>query len=242
MNAAEQFFAEAEPFYVTKLFDFLPDVYYFVKNKDLEFVRVNQAFVKLFGYTSAQEVIGLTDRDMVSPYLAIRYEKDDRAILATGEPFVEVMEPVSSSDELVSMHITSKMPVHNRQGEIIGIAAITRDFGKTNHVYEPYKEMQPVIEKIEKEFRQEIKTSTLAALVNMSNSTFLRHFKEHFHTTPVKYLRRIRMNEVCKLLLKSTKSLCEISYEVGFCDQSYMTREFRKYSGLSPSQYRQKYS
>ena len=101
--------------------------------------------------------------------------------------------------------------------------------------------MQIVIEKMEADFRGEIKTAELASLANMSNSTFLRHFKEYFDTTPGTYLKRIRMNEVLRLLLKTRKTLAEIAFDVGFCDQSYMTRQFRKFYGLSPSQYRQKY-
>ena len=242
MNKIENSFAVTEPFCVSEIFDFLPDVYYFTKNKDLQFVKVNQAFAKLFGYSSADDLIGLTDYDLVSHHLASRYEKDDRHILATAEPLVEVTEPVSSANDLVSMHITSKMAMRNRRGETIGIVGLTRDFTNTNHPYEANKEMQPVIEKMETDFRDEIKIEELASLINKSNSTFLRHFKKSFHTTPAEYLRRIRMKEVSKLLLKTRNPLAAIASEVGFCDHSYMAREFRKYSGLSPSQYRQKYS
>ena len=102
--------------------------------------------------------------------------------------------------------------------------------------------MQVIIEKMEADLRCAIQTDELASLVNMSNSTLLRHFKEYFDTTPCKYLKKIRLNEVSKLLLKTRKPLVEINSAVGFCDQSYMAREFHEFFGLSPSQYRQKYS
>ena len=63
-------FAEAESSCISTLFDLLPNVYYFVKNKELQFVKVNPAFAKLFGYKSVDEIIGLTDYDLVSRHLA----------------------------------------------------------------------------------------------------------------------------------------------------------------------------
>ena len=113
MTQSEYDFAEAESSCIPKLFDLLPGVYYFVKNKELQVVKANQAFAKLCGYDSADEIIGLTDYDIVSRHLAARYEKDDRHILATGKSLVERTEPLSSGTDLVSMHITTKTAVRN---------------------------------------------------------------------------------------------------------------------------------
>ena len=239
-NIAADFFAEAEPF-AANLFDYLSDVYFFVKDKKGRFVKVNNNFLKLFGFQAEFEVIGLTDYDMVSRDLAIKYEQDDRKVLEQGIPICEQKEPVSSANAIDSLHVTTKLPVYNKKGEIIGLAGITRDIAKTQVAIKPLQDLQKAVERIEKEYNKNLIVDELAELVNMSTSTFLRHFKKHFHIPPVQYIKQVRLNAACKMLLESNKSFSEIALDTGFCDQSYMTREFKKMTGLSPSEYRRKY-
>ena len=87
----KDFFDEAGP-YAANLFDYLYDVYFFVKDRQHRFVKVNNNFLKLFGYTSEEEIIGLTDYDMVSRELAIKYEQDDKNVMESGIPIYEKKE------------------------------------------------------------------------------------------------------------------------------------------------------
>jgi len=237
---ADEFFSEAEPF-AANLFDYLSDVYFFVKDTKGRFMKVNSNFLKLFGYQTEYEVIGLTDYDMVSRDLAVKYEQDDKRVLEHGVPICEQKENVSSANEIVSLHITTKLPIKNKNGDIIGLVGITRDVAQTQVAIKPLQDLQKAVEKIEKDFNKNLKVDDLAELVNMSTSTFLRHFKKHFHIPPVQYIKQVRLNAACKMLLESNKSFSEIAFDTGFCDQSYMTREFKKMTGLSPSEYRRKY-
>jgi PAS domain S-box-containing protein len=234
------FYSEAEP-YAANLFNYLSDVYFFVKDREHRFVKVNSNFLKLFGFTAEEEVIGLTDYDMVSRELAIKYERDDNQIMESGIPVYEKKEPVSSVNDIVSLHITTKLPVYNVQREIIGLVGITRDVAKTQIAIKPLQDLQKAVEAIEKDFSKSLKVDDLASMVNMSTSTFLRHFKKHFHIPPVQYIKQVRLSAACRMLLETDKSFCDIAYETGFCDQSYMTREFKKMTELSPSEYRKKY-
>lgn len=238
---AEEFFAEAEPF-AANLFDYLSDVYFFVKDVKGRFVKVNNNFLKLFGFESEYEVIGLTDYDMVSRELAIKYEQDDKQVLVEGIPICEQKENVSSANDIISLHITTKLPVRNKSGEIIGLVGVTRDVAQTIVAIKPLQDLQKAVDKIEKDYNKNLKVDDLAELVNMSTSTFLRHFKKHFNIPPVQYIKQVRLNAASKKLLESNNSFSDIAFDTGFCDQSYMTREFKKMTGLSPSEYRKKYS
>lgn len=237
---ADEFFASAEPF-AANLFDYLSDVYFFVKDSQGRFIKVNNNFLKLFGYQSEYEVIGLTDYDMVSRDLAIKYEQDDKKVMEQGIPICEQKETVSSASSIDSVHITTKLPIYDKNGKIIGLAGITRDIAKTQVAIKPIQDLQKAVEKIEKDYNKNLKVDELAEMVNMSTSTFLRHFKKHFHIPPVQYIKQVRLNAACKMLLESNKSFSEIAFDTGFCDQSYMTREFKKMTSLSPSEYRKKY-
>ena len=140
----ENFFHDAEP-YAANLFEYLSDVYFFVKDREHRFIKVNNNFLKLFGYTSENEVIGLTDYDMVSRELAIKYEQDDRQVLEQGIPVYEKKEPVSSANDIVSLHITTKLPVYNYEREIIGLVGITRDVAKTQTAIKPLQDLQKAV-------------------------------------------------------------------------------------------------
>lgn len=52
------------------------------------------------------------------------------------------------------------------------------------------------------------------------------------------YLRRVRVNAVCRALVRSARPLSEISLTCAYSDQSHMTREFRKLVGTTPREYR----
>jgi PAS domain S-box-containing protein len=243
MNTGElqtDFLSQAEP-YAVSLFEYLSDVYFFVKDKDLRFIKVNNNFVKLFGYASEQEIIGLKDQHMVKKDLAVKYENDDLTVLHTGKAITEKKEPVSSANGIVSFHITTKLPVYNRSGEVIGVCGITRDIAKAQVAIKPLKDLQKAVEKIKRDYNKSLKIEELASTVNMSPSTFLRRFKKNFNIPPVQYIRNVRLNRACRLLLETNKTIFEITDETGFCDQSYLTREFKKMTGLSPSDYRKKY-
>jgi PAS domain S-box-containing protein len=240
VKIVKNFFSQAEPF-TANLFEYLSDVYFFIKDNDRRFVKVNSNFLKLFNMKSEDEVVGLTDYDMVSRELAIKYEQDDKKVLELGRSICEQKEHVSSGAGIISVHVTTKLPVYNKQKEIIGLVGITRDIAKTQIAIQPIQDLQKAVEKIDRDFSRELKIDDLASLCNMSTSTFLRRFKKHFHMPPVQYIKKVRLNAVCRMLLQNERQLCDISIECGFCDQSYMTREFKKMTSLSPSDYRKKY-
>lgn len=79
----------------------------------------------------------------------------------------------------------------------------------------------------------------LADLAHMSRSRFHAFFKAHMGTSPMEYVKQIRLNEACKLLMASDYSIAEIALRVGFCNPFHFSREFKGHFLLSPSHYRQ---
>jgi AraC family transcriptional regulator len=80
---------------------------------------------------------------------------------------------------------------------------------------------------------------TLSADINLSPFHFARMFKQSFGEPPAAYITRQRIQAV-KRHLSSKRSLAEISDEVGFSQQSHMTKTFKTVTGLTPHQYRQR--
>jgi len=78
----------------------------------------------------------------------------------------------------------------------------------------------------------------LAAEAGMSVNSFIRRFKTHAGTSPIKYLARARVEEACLKLCGSSLSVDEIAEELGFCNRNHFTQRFVELMGVGPAAYR----
>lgn len=103
-------------------------------------------------------------------------------------------------------------------------------------------EVKKAQEWLELHFSSAITLDSLAAKVNLSTRTFLRRFKQATGQTPLNYLQSIRVETAKKLLETQSQSLETLTNAVGYEDLSSFTRLFKTFTGLSPSQYRKKFT
>lgn len=87
-------------------------------------------------------------------------------------------------------------------------------------------------------YSREISLVDIAASANISKSEASRCFQTCLRVSPVSYLLRYRTEMAAQLLLNSSKTIEEISFECGFGSASYFCRMFRQYAGVTPGQYR----
>lgn len=74
---------------------------------------------------------------------------------------------------------------------------------------------------------------------NISASHFSKLFKDKTGSSPVNYFNELKIKEACGLLQHSSRSIKSIALELGFEDQYYFSRLFKKVHGISPTFYRQ---
>lgn len=91
---------------------------------------------------------------------------------------------------------------------------------------------------IEQNYIKDIEQDDLAKIANLSKSHFLHIFKKTTDTTPLLYQKLLRMEKACSLLTQSMMSITEVSYNCGYHDSNYFTRQFKKVMKMSPKQYR----
>lgn len=90
--------------------------------------------------------------------------------------------------------------------------------------------------------RSHLAEATVAGLcrhLQMSEKQLRRLFWQHTSCPPAVYLTRVRMENAAYLLRFTTKPVEEISRELGFCNQFYFSKAFKKAFGLPPLRYRQ---
>ena len=118
--------ASMERTMLAALMDHLPDCIYF-KDMHSRIIAVNQAMVQWHGVSNRQTLIGKTDFDLFLEAHANQALADEREILDTGQPLINIEEKELWPDGHVTYVSTSKMPLRDERGRIIGTFGLSRD-------------------------------------------------------------------------------------------------------------------
>lgn len=111
--------------------------------------------------------------------------------------------------------------------------------GQKNHADTPIKQAQ---EFIEKNVTEKISVEKLAVQVAIGKRHFERRFKKATNNTPVEYIQRVKIEAAKKMFETSSRNVTEVMYEVGYFDSKAFRNTFRKITGISPIDYRNKYN
>jgi len=111
--------------------------------------------------------------------------------------------------------------------------------GQKTHEDEPIKKAQ---EYIEDNVTEKITIEHLASRFAIGRRHFERRFKKATHNTPVEYMQRVKMEAAKKQLENSRKNVSEVMFEVGYSDTKAFRTVFKKITGLSPNDYKNKYN
>lgn len=106
------------------------------------------------------------------------------------------------------------------------------------HDSEKLRQLQPVIDHIDSNYRSEITLAELSDIVGLSPQYLCRLFKECLNMRPFEYLARRRIQQAKLLLAENSLSVSEIAAQVGYNDCSYFCSVFKKHEQLSPAEYR----
>jgi AraC-like DNA-binding protein len=91
---------------------------------------------------------------------------------------------------------------------------------------------------IQNNFYTKISLKEVADLIFLTESNFCKFFKKATGKTYSDYLNELRINEACRLLVQTEKSINQISFECGFESLSYFNRVFLSKKEMTPSKYR----
>jgi transcriptional regulator GlxA family with amidase domain len=95
---------------------------------------------------------------------------------------------------------------------------------------------------LEKNLKEKISIEELSSRYALGRRNFDRRFIKATGNTPVEYLQRVKVESAKKAFETSRKSISEIMYAVGYSDNKAFREVFRKITGMSPLEYRERYN
>ena len=96
----------------------------------------------------------------------------------------------------------------------------------------------PVILKIKDCYGGAVTVEQLAETCAVSPATLYRLFRQTVHKTPMQYLEEYRLKQAAQRLLFEKQTLAQIAEECGYYDEFHLSRNFKKYYGMSPREYK----
>jgi transcriptional regulator GlxA family with amidase domain len=111
--------------------------------------------------------------------------------------------------------------------------------GQTEHADEEIKKAQSFIEK---NFQDKITIDQLSATLAINRRSLERRFKKATNNTVIEYVQRVKIEAAKKSFETSRKNITEVMFDVGYSDTKAFRGTFKKITGMTPNDYRNKYN
>ncbi|MDA3891814.1 MAG: AraC family transcriptional regulator [Salinivirgaceae bacterium] len=236
----DKLFSQIKSAELAILYDYLPDVQFWIKDKDHIFRWVNKTLLENYALQKLTDIVGKTDYDFSPFYIAKQFEHDDKEVLK-GKEIINRIEMVSSFDKNINFYMTNKRPIFSTNGEIIGTMGITQKLSDQENSEIPFTKLNEIVQYIHNKIQHPISINLMAEHMHCSISTLERLFKTMLQSTPMEFIQKIKMQYASKALINSDKLVSEIAFSLGYSDQSHFIRKFKKAMKETPFKYRQQY-
>ncbi|MGZ9899702.1 helix-turn-helix domain-containing protein [Shewanella gaetbuli] len=222
---------------IIKMFDLVSDVVFWIKDDLGQIVFCNDAYIKSVGKHSLSEVVGKHDIDLFPAYIAKKFMLDDQKVLQ-GHVIVNHLEMNFGYNCPPKWLLTSKRPLKNEQGKIIGSYGVARNVQETVKNLMGVDILKKPIEYINQHYAQDICIKELANASHLSVSALERRFKKHLQKTPKQFLREFRLEKARRMLIETQLPISDIAQNAGFASHSYFSQHFKAMFGELPTHYR----
>lgn len=229
----------AEPFTAEAVFDQLPDIVFFIKDSDGRYVCVNRTLAERCGFVDKSGLLGKRPTEVLGETLGRAYERQDRRVLKTGRRLLDQLELHVIRSRDVGWCMTTKLPLRSSDGSITGLVGVSQDLRLPDITTEDFAHIADAIGYAEQNLSRRPTIRELAAVAGMSVYQLDRRMRRVFGLTTGQWMLKSRISRASAELVASGRPISEIALDAGYADQSAFTRQFRRSTGLAPSEYRQ---
>ncbi len=221
-----------------ELFDHLSDIVYFIKDAQGAYLIVNKTLVARCGVANKTALIGRTAAEVLRKPLGDRFAAQDARVLGTGVPLLSQMELHVYPSGDVGWCLTTKLPLRDRRGTVVGLVGVSQDLRIPDVATEEYLQVASAIAYGEEHLSSAPSVDELARVANMSKYQLDRRMRHVFGLATGQWLLKIRLDAAQRLLQQTEQSIASIALQAGYTDQSAFTRQFRRSTGLTPGEFR----
>ena len=219
-----------ETLFLNVLLESVPDAFYF-KDSQSRFLRLSSAMVEKFGFKDEHDLIGKTDFEVFSNEHATQAFDDEQRIMQTGKGIVDFEEKETWPDGSVTWVSSTKLPLRNSDGKIIGTFGISRDITARKRAEEERHSLE-----IQLQLAQKLESiGRLAAGVAHEINTPMQFIADNTHfllesfTSIAELLKRYHqlLKEVGEVDAQRLRSITgELTELERCCDVEYLLTEF----------------
>jgi len=221
-------------------YDLLPDILFWIKDTESRVMHANQCFLDHIGIDSLAKVIGLNDYDFAPEHIAKQFIEDDKWVIK-GRTVTDRLEMNIVGSGEIFWFVTSKRPLYDDSGQIIGSYGTSRNLEKTSISMNGMHALKIPVAYINENYMYKISLPELAKVSYLSVSALERRFKKYLNKTPKQHINDIRLENARRMLVESHLAIAFIAEKCGFPDPSYFSRRFQKKFGELPSVFRASY-
>ena len=225
------------PGLVEALFDGLPDVLFYVKDREGRYLWANQTLIDRAGLAGLQAVVGKT-ADQLFPVAGSSTMAQDLDVVRTGRPIREQLRLYRTHRGVRYWCLSSKFPLLDAVGRIVGLAGLSRDLPRPNERHRHYHRLAQFLSYIDDGLDQPVRIADAADHASVSMDTLGRLVFEVFQVTPKQLLMKKRIDKACQLLEDTPMSITDVAAACGYADHSAFSRQFRLATHMTPAQYR----
>ncbi len=226
---------------ILDVLDRIPEALFMIKNRESRYVYMSSALKAAINLDPDYNIVGKTDFDLFPKIVAETFRQNDLIVFQEGRTLLNEIHATALFSGPTRWFFSSKYPLHDQRGEIIGLITINHPYDQERSEQAELNQLLPAIEYITKNFGEKITIADLAARCAMSESHFMRIFKERIKMTAHAFLEQVRMYHALDAIRHSGESIAAIAYRCGFYDHSSFVKRFKKTTGTTPLKYRKQH-
>lgn len=227
-----------DPSLLETLFDQASDGAFFIKDATGRYLVVNTSLVERHGLRHKSQVLGRRPCDICPGDFGRIPSAQDAAVLRTGRPILDHLELHWYAPHKPGWCLTTKLPMRDTHGKIIGLIGISRDVRAPIDTHDIPAGFATALDHFENNVAEPVTPSTLAQRARLAPHRFARLMKRYLGLTPSQFIAKTRIAAASRLLRETNQSVAAIAVSCGFYDHSAFTRTFRTMTGVTPTRFR----
>jgi len=223
---------------VLDVLDRIPGATFMIKNLDSRYIYMSRALREAIHLRPGCEPVGKTDVDLFPKIIAQNFRQNDLLVFKHGKTLLNEVHAVGFFTHAMKWVYSSKFPLRNRKGKIIGLITINQDYNDVMGEDAELNRLLPAIDHITKNYAERITIGGLAKRCSYSESQFARLFRQRMKMTAYAFVEQVRMHHALDAIEHTARSIAQIALETGFYDQSAFVKRFKKFTGTTPLRHR----